>query len=484
MRVLIATPEASPFVKTGGLADVTGALLREFRGMGIDARLMLPLYSTIRDTFRLADTGMELAVPLGDRRYNSRIWSYGSDVYLIECNEFFERPELYGTPEGDYPDNAARFTFYCRAVLEACMAAGIRPDVIHCNDWQTALIPLYLKTLYNTDFFSRTATIMTIHNLGYQGLFDVSDFPLTGLGWEWFNPEGVEFYGKVNLLKAGLISSDIITTVSPTYAREILTDEYGFGLDGVLRKRSADLYGVLNGIDQGEWDPERDRSIPANYNPSDISGKELCRKALIDECSLKGNRDAPLIAFVGRLSAQKGLDILLESVGDIVSMGGRFIILGKGDEHFHRGVLGLAEKYDGGVYVRIGYDEAFARRIYAGGDIFLMPSRYEPCGLGQLIAMRYGTVPVARKTGGLVDTIIDYNPLKGDGTGFLFEDYKASALRECLRTALSVFVDKRRWKKMIISAMGMDFSWKNSALRYVELYEIAMKKKPALGRRV
>ncbi len=479
MKVLIATPEASPFVKTGGLADVTGALLREFRRMDIDAYLMLPLYSAIRDAFYLADTGMRLTVPVGDRRYNSRIWSYGSDVYLIECNEFFERPELYGTPEGDYPDNAARFTFYCRAVLEACMAVGIRPDVIHCNDWQTALMPLYVKTLYRTEFFSKTATIMTIHNLGYQGLFDVSDFPLTGLGWEWFNPEGVEFYGRVNLLKAGLIASDIITTVSPTYAREILTDEYGFGLDGVLRKRSSDLYGVINGIDYEEWDPGRDGSIPANYNLSDISGKALCRKALIDECSLKGNRDAPLIAFVGRLSAQKGLDILLESVGDIVSMGGRFIILGKGDEHFHKGVLGLAEKYDGSVYVKIGYDEAFARRIYAGSDIFLMPSRYEPCGLGQLIAMRYGTVPVARKTGGLADTIIDYNPLKGDGTGFLFEDYKASALRECLRTAFSVFVDKRRWRGMIISAMGMDFSWKNSALRYVELYDTAIKGKRA-----
>ncbi|GAB4414741.1 MAG: glycogen synthase GlgA [Thermodesulfovibrionales bacterium] len=477
MKILISTSEAIPFVKTGGLADVTGALLKEYRKMDVDAYLVLPLYSAIRDAYYLTDTGRRLTVPVGDRRYNSRIWSYGSEVYLIECNEFFERPELYGTPEGDYPDNAARFTFYCRAVLEACMAVGIRPDVIHCNDWQTGLIPLYLRTIYNTEFFSRTATIMTIHNLGYQGLFNVSDFPLTGLGWEWFNPEGVEFYGKVNLLKAGLIASDIITTVSPTYAREILTDEYGFGLDGVLRKRSSDLFGVINGIDNEEWNPARDRSIPANYNLSDISGKAICRKALIDECSLSKNKDAPLIALIGRLSSQKGLDILLESVDDIVSMGARLIVLGKGDEHYHRGILGAAERYKGRVYARVGYDEAFARRIYAGSDIFLMPSRYEPCGLGQLIAMRYGTIPVARKTGGLADTIIDYNPLKGDGTGFLFEDYKASALRECLRSALSVFVDKRRWKMMVTNAMKIDFSWESSAKRYMELYDIAIKKK-------
>jgi starch synthase len=362
------------------------------------------------------------------------------------------------------------------------MSAGLNPDVIHCNDWQTALIPLYRGTLYNNEFFSKTITVLTIHNLGYQGLFDASDLPFTGLNSEWFTPEGIEFYGKVNFLKGGLIAADILTTVSDTYAHEILTPEYGYGLDGVLRKRSSDLYGVLNGIDTEEWDPRKDTHIPAHYGLSDITGKEVCKRKLLQECSLDPSvGNAPLVAVVGRLSQQKGLDILIESVDDIISMGVGLVIFGKGDATLHAQVLGIAERHQGAAFVKIGYDESLAHRIYAGSDIFLMPSQYEPCGLGQLIAMKYGTIPVARKTGGLADTITDYDPVTDFGTGFLFEEYGAAYLKECMKRALCVFTEKKRWKQMIVRAMGMDFSWETSATKYVELFGRAVKAKRATG---
>lgn len=443
---------------------------------------MLPLYRSVRQRFDAADTGLKVTVPVGERLYSGRIFSHGPGAFFLECGDFFDRDDLYGTAEGDYPDNAARFIFFDRALLEACRILGLNPDVIHCNDWQTGLVPVYLKTLYGDEAFKRTATVITIHNLGYQGLFDASHFRLTGLPREWFNPEGIEFYGKMNFLKAGIIGADIITTVSDTYAREILTPEYGFGLEGVLRKRAAALYGVRNGIDTAEWDPENDGSIPARYGAPDLSGKSVCRKELIRECSLgPGDKDFPLVAMTGRLSAQKGVDIVLESAAEILSMGAKMIILGRGDSHFEKRVAALGEAYKGSVYVKIGYDEALAHRIYAGSDFLLMPSQYEPCGLSQLIAMRYGTIPVARRTGGLADTITDWEPLRGSGTGFLFKEYTASSLTGCLRRAFSVYVDKRRWKRIISDAMKKDFSWKNSAARYVGLYKEALEMKAASG---
>jgi starch synthase len=482
MKVLIATSEAVPFAKTGGLADVAGSLYREYgKTATFDAALVLPLYREVREKFALRDTGLHFTIPVGAKSYPCRVWLFEPSVYFLEGNEFFDRAELYGTAEGDYPDNAARFTFFNRAVLEACMALGLKPDVIHCNDWQTGLIPLYLKTVYRNEFFRETASVLTIHNLGYQGLFGAVDFPLTGLGSEWFNPAGVEFYGKVNFLKAGIIAADRITTVSRTYAREILTPEFGYGLDGVLRTRSRDLSGIVNGIDVEEWDPARDPAIPARYGPSDLKGKATCRKRLVEECSLRlGGSDAPLVALVGRLSTQKGLDLFIEVADEIVASGIGVIIFGKGDESLQEKVRGLGAKHAGAVYARIGYDESFAHRIYAGSDLFLMPSQYEPCGLGQMIAMRYGTVPVARKTGGLADTIVDHDALRGEGTGFLFEEYRPKAMRDCLKRALCVFVDRRRWTKMLVGAMKTDFSWEKSARQYIGLYHSASGMKGAL----
>lgn len=477
MKILIAASEAVPYAKTGGLADVTGALLKEYGSMKIDARLVLPLYRGIEKNFSLMDTGANIKVPLGDGYQRGRILKAGNSAYFLKCDEFFDREDLYGTPYGDYPDNAERFIFFSRGILEACKAVKFRPDVIHCNDWQTGLVPLYLKTVYRTDrFFDKTSAVLTVHNLGYQGVFPISTMPLTGLDWALFTPEGMEFYGKVNFLKAGLVSADLITTVSINYAKEILTREYGFGLDGVLRKRASVLKGIINGIDYKEWDPAKDELIFKNYSIKNIAGKEECKRQLLKECALP-SIDKPLACVVSRLSSQKGIDILVESIEGIISSNVNLIVFGKGDEIFHKKLTDAAKKYRGRAYIKLGFQNEFAHRIYAGSDIFLMPSRYEPCGLGQLIAMRYGTVPVARKTGGLADTVSDYDTLKEKGTGFLFSDYTPSAFLDCLKRAVCVYADKVKWKKLVANAMRTDFSWKSSAKKYIEYYRYAVKLK-------
>lgn len=482
MNILLASSEAEPYVKTGGLADVVGALMKEYMRDHRTVCCILPLYRKIREGKTiLRDTGITIEVPLGSGRIEGRIFDDGNATYFIACDAFYDRPELYGTPDGDYPDNASRFIFFSRGILEACKALKFKPDIIHCNDWQTGLVPLYLKTLYGTDtFFKKTATLLTIHNLGYQGLFPSSQMPLTGLSRELFTPRGVEFYGQVNCLKAGIISADIINTVSHTYAKEILTLEFGFGLDGVLRERVRDLYSVLNGIDPETWDPSKDTLIPAHYSSDDLSGKVSCKNELMN--SLFGHvraesKRAPLIGMVGRLSTQKGLSLVLQSIGDLVSSGVALAILGKGEDMYHKTLLRMARKYKGTVSVTIDFKEARAHQIYAGSDFFLMPSRYEPCGLGQLIAMRYGCVPIARKTGGLSDTIHDYEPLTSRGTGFLFSDYTPSTMHDAVKRALCVYTDSKKMHTMIKNCMTADFTWMNSAKKYIELYKVAAKRK-------
>lgn len=479
MKILIASPEAIPYVKTGGLADVAGSLCKEFRKMRKDVHIVLPLYKKIKDSgLSLKDTGITIKVPVGDRSAEGRIFSDQAENYFIGCDKFFNRQELYGTPEGDYGDNAARFVFFSRGILETCKALKFKPDIIHCNDWQTGLVPLYLKTIYKNDkIFKKTATVLTIHNIGYQGHFPASELPVTNLGWEVFNPEGIEFYGKVNFLKAGIISANVLTTVSSTYSREILTAEYSFGLDGVLGTREKDLYGVVNGIDFEEWNPSRDAYLPVNYSHKDISGKKICKRELLKALFNISDERMPLIGMVGRLSEQKGLNLVMQSIPELLSFGAKLAILGKGDERFQRSFLEMAEKHKGMISVTIGFDDPFAHRIYAGSDFFLMPSKYEPCGLGQLISMRYGCIPVARKTGGLVDTVQDYEPLNSRGTGFLFTDYTPSALLDAIKRAFCVYTDPDKMNKMVIDGMNMDFSWRRSAERYIELYGDALKKR-------
>ncbi len=480
MKILIASSEAVPYIKTGGLADVAGALLKELRKKNETAFLVLPLYAVIKSKHKLHDTGKSILVRMGKRAYKGMIFASSKDenpeAYFIECDELYDRPELYGTSEGDYADNAIRFIFFSKAVLEVCLAMRVKPDVIHCNDWQTALVPLYLKTLYKSSgYFAKTVSLFTVHNLGYQGVFDAPTLSYTGLGREYFVPERLEFYGKLNLMKAGLLYADIINTVSNTYAREIQQAEYGFGLDGVIRKRASELYGIINGIDYEEFDPARDTFLPCKYGDDDPKGKARCRKALFQEAAFD-RETLPIAAIVSRLSSQKGIDLVLDSLEALIAMGLNLIVLGKGEDGYERLLKKASEALKGRIYVRIGFEESLARRIYAGSDFFLMPSQYEPCGLGQLIAMKYGTVPIARKTGGLADTIQDYDHITHTGTGFLFHDFTPYALQDAVKRAICVFTDKANMKKMACKVMKNNFSWSRSTDKYVELYMLARKR--------
>ncbi|PKL52047.1 MAG: glycogen synthase GlgA [Nitrospira bacterium HGW-Nitrospira-1] len=480
MKILMASSEAVPYIKTGGLADVAGTLLKELRSKNEKASLVLPLYAAIKNKYKLHATGKAILVKMGDVTYRGSIFASSKEdnpeAYFIECDELYGRTELYGTSAGDYPDNAIRFIFFSRAVLELCLAMRIKPDVIHCNDWQTALIPLYLKTIYKDNtHFAKTATLFTVHNLGYQGIFDAATLLYTGLGREYFTPERLEFYGKLNLMKAGLLYADLINTVSNTYAQEIQQPEYGFGLDGIMKKRAEDLYGVINGIDYGQWDPAMDTLIPSQYGASDLKGKERCRRQLCQEASFH-KKTLPVAAIISRLSSQKGVDLVLSSLEALIAAGLNLIVLGKGEAEYERLFKGAAESYKGRIFAHIGFDEKLARLIYAGSDFFLMPSQYEPCGLGQLIAMKYGTVPIARKTGGLADTIQDYDHMTRTGTGFLFSGYSPYALQDAVKRAICVFTDKPNMKKMVADVMKKDFPWSRSTDTYLKLYKRAGKR--------
>ncbi len=480
MRVLFAASEVAPFAKTGGLADVAGSLPRALAGLGHDVRVVLPRYGRIdRKRFGLRRAA-SFQVPLGSWRERCDVLEgrLGKNVsaYFVQKDIFFDRPELYGTQFGDYPDNAERFIFFSRALPELCRALRFRPDVIHCNDWQTGLVPVYLKTVYRSDAsFQRCAAVFTIHNLGYQGVFPPSDLPLTGLGSGVFTPAGIEYWGSMNFLKAGIVYADAITTVSSTYSREIQTPEEGRGLDGVLRSRAEDLSGIVNGIDPAEWDPAADPAIARPYSAADPAGKAVCRKALLRELGLP-EAGGPVIGMVTRLSDQKGLDIFVNAMAEIMELGVRLIVQGSGDERYHRLLEGLSLTYADRMRVLLRYDELLARRIYAGADIFLMPSHYEPCGLGQMHALRYGAVPVVRRTGGLADTVQDHDARTGAGTGFLFDDYTPAALAACVARAIRLYADRRAWSRLQQAGMRTDFSWDRSAREYEKVYRNVARK--------
>lgn len=469
MRVAIVTSEAIPYSKTGGLADVTGTLYKEYKRLGIDVYLFLPLYKKTYIEFRehIEDTRIQIDVPVGGVLRKCTLYTLSGDkkVYFLGNNDFFWRDELYATSIGDYADNDERFIFFSRGVIEALKRLNLDMDIIHCNDWQTALIPLYIKTIYKGDsIFSKTKSVLTIHNLGYQGIFPPDVLQKAGLGWQLFHMDGVEFYGKINFLKAGIISADIITTVSMTYAKEMLNSELGFGLNGILRKRQKDLVGILNGIDYEEWDPSKDRYLPYNFNKEDLSGKYECKAILLKKCNLEDDPRRPVLSFIGRLSEQKGIDLLVEAIPHIINRGANIIIVGKGEEKYKSLIDKGKEKYHSRLFFYSEFDESFAHIVYAGSDIFMMPSKYEPCGLGQMIAMRYGTIPIARKTGGLADTIED------GVTGFLFEHYSSKAFIDKIREAIDFYDDEIHWRRLIKNAMSMDFSWNKSAKRYMEIY--------------
>lgn len=454
LKVLFASSEVVPFAKTGGLADVAGSLPLALEEPGVDIRVVMPKYSSVKA-----------------RQDEGRI---GRDikVYFIKNDDYFKRRELYGDKFGDYKDNLERFSFFSKAALERCKKEAFAPDIIHCNDWQTALIPVYLNTIYKYDepLFSKTKTLFTIHNMAYQGVFPKEEYPKLGLDWSLFSIEYFEFYDKINLMKAGLVYSDAISTVSPTYAKEILTKEFGCGLEGVLRQRADSVNGILNGIDYRIWNPENDPKIFKTYSVRSIEDKYVNKELLQKEAHLKIDRDIPMIGIISRLADQKGLDLLAKIIGPLLNMKVQFILLGTGEHKYHLLFDKMARTHARNASINLKFDAILAEKIYAGCDLFLMPSRYEPCGLGQMISFKYGTIPVARQTGGLKDSVREFDPQTGEGEGFTFTAYKAEDLFAAIKKALSVYKDKESWGKLVRHVMGLDFSWTASAREYLKLY--------------
>ncbi|MBI4115752.1 MAG: glycogen synthase GlgA [Candidatus Omnitrophica bacterium] len=483
MRIVFVSPEMVPFAKTGGLADVTGTLPKEIQVLGQEVICFVPKYKKVDvNRWSLKEVIDRLQIPVGSEAETGRVFRFddpsGVKVYFIDQPEYFSRDELYGTPLGDYPDNDRRFVFFQRGVLEALKKLNLKPDVIHCHDWQAGLTSTYLKTLYSNDpFFAKTKSIFTIHNLAYQGNFPPDSLPVTGLSWDEFKLERLEFYGKVSFLKGGLVYSDELTTVSPRYAQEIQTKEFGCGMEGVLQTRRNDLVGIVNGIDLEEWNPEKDPDIAANFSARKLEGKAACKATLQKENRFKVDPQIPLLGIVTRLADQKGLDILAPAIDALMKRGVQMVLLGTGDEKYHQLLRDLNKKYSHQLGAHILFDAKMAKRIYAGSDIFLMPSRFEPCGLGQLISFRFGTVPLVRETGGLADTVIDFDPRSGEGNGFVFKEYETKTLLGTLDRALVVYEDPKLWAKVVKNGMKADFSWRASARKYIELYE-RVKRKP------
>ncbi|MFQ5596764.1 MAG: glycogen synthase GlgA [Nitrospiria bacterium] len=477
--IVFAAAEALPFAKTGGLADVVGALSAALVQKGASITVFLPLYSQIdQHRFLLKDTEKEISIPISDRKEQGRLYtSYHDGVHyvFIAHDRYFNRPGFYGTGEGDYFDNAERYLFFSRGVIEGANALGLQPDVFHCHDWHSALIPLYLKTVY-ADIFPHIPTVLTVHNLGYQGIFWHYDWHLLKLPWDYFNDQHLEFFGKINFLKGGLLYADLLTTVSTTYAREIQNPENGFGLDGVFRMRKEDLHGIINGIDTVEWDPSHDPHIAAHYTANIVSGKYNCKAALQKELGFPVKKNIPLLGMISRLADQKGIDLVAGVFNKIMKYPLQIVILGAGEKKHEIMLREISERYPDQAVVKIAYDPALAHRIEAGADIFLMPSRYEPCGLNQMMSLRYGTVPIVRATGGLHDTVSVYNWKTGKGNGFKFKSATDRAFMRQIKKALSLYKDKKHWLALMKNGMEGDYSWKASADTYFRLFETIIER--------
>jgi starch synthase len=476
MHVAFAASECVPFSKTGGLADVAGALPRALAAMGQRVSVFLPKYRQTK-LEKARCVVRSITVPFDDRYRFCSILDGGVQdnvqYYFIDYPPFFDREGLYGTALGDYHDNAERFALFCRAVIEGSKILGV-PDIFHCHDWQSALIPVLLSSLYSDDpAYRNLATVFTIHNIGYQGLFPPDTLPLLMLPWDLFTIAQLEFYGKVNLLKGALIYSDFITTVSRKYAQEIQTAEYGFGLEGVLHSRSNSIMGILNGVDYEQWNPEKDPYIAEHYSADCLEKKAACKRDLLTQFGAAADTDLPVIGIVSRFAAQKGFDLISNIADRLAHENLILAILGSGDKPYVEMFRRLNRQFPKKFLLKIAYDEELAHKIEAGSDMFLMPSRYEPCGLNQIYSLRYGTVPIGRATGGLDDTIEPWDPVTGKGTGFKFYDYSGEALLETIRAALGVYKDQRAWQKLMRNGMSRDFSWTASAREYVKVYEKA-----------
>lgn len=471
MKILFAVSECVPFIKSGGLADVAGALPKELQRLGVDVRVMLPKYQLIPDEYKKKMTKIaEFIVPVGWRNQYCGIEELeyeGVTYYFIDNEYYFKRSQMYG----DY-DEGEQFAYFNRAILESIKKIEFYPDVIHCHDWHTGMVPFLLNEQYRQiEGFESIRTVFTIHNLQFQGIFPsgiIED--LFGLDHSYFNTEQLEFHGNVSFMKAALISADKITTVSPTYMNEIQTAYFGEKLDGVLRERSADLVGILNGIDNDLYNPENDSALIAPYGPQDYIARQKNKRELQRMFELPEDNETPLIAMVTRLTKQKGLELVRGVFHEIMATGAQLIVLGTGDREFEYFFDQMSAQYQNQCKVFIGFDESMAHKVYAGADLFLMPSKFEPCGLSQLIALRYGSIPIVRETGGLNDTVKSYNLETGEGNGFTFTNFNAHDMLFTINRALEVYKDSTEWNKLVESVMQMDFSWAQSAKIYQQLY--------------
>ncbi len=477
LRVCQIAAEVTPFAKTGGLGDVVAGLSRALGDKGHDVRVFLPFYAPVAELdfpFVEVDFLKDLDLALGERKFRysvltTRLPGCAVDVYFVHCPALFHQNRIYS---GDW-DEYLRFGLLTRAALECCQRMGFAPQIVHVHDWHTALAPLYLRSVYDWDrLFASTRTVLTLHNLGFQGIFGRA--AIRELGFAELTrqlPQDDLAGGKMSFLKTGILHADALTTVSRTYAHEIQTREHGFGLDAMLRARADHLVGIVNGVDYGEWDPEHDPRLPHHYSSDDLSGKEEMRRALLDKVGLPATPRAPVIGLVSRLTGQKGIDLLFDVLPDFLSQRDlRCVVLGSGESRYESFFSWLQSSHPGKAWTFRGYSEELAHWIEAGADLFLMPSRYEPCGLNQMYSLRYGTVPVVRRTGGLADTVEPWNPVARTGTGFLFDHFTPEGLRWALDTALSTWRDHAAWRQLMRNGMAQDFAWSRQLAAYEELY--------------
>ena len=484
LSVLMVASEAQPYAKTGGLGDVTGALAGALARLGHTVTLVMPRYRVVD---AVGPAGRRLALTMGGRAFDvglvEVVHGPRERVVLVECGELYDREGLYGADGLDHPDNAVRFGLLSRAALEYAVGLESPPSIVHAHDWQTGLVPVLLRTRYSADpVWQRVPSLFTIHNLAYQGVFPAETLSALDLGSELLSIDGLEFWNQVSFMKGGINFADAVTTVSAGYAREILTPEYGEGLEGLLVHRQQRLTGILNGIDTDTWNPRTDRYLPAPFSAADLGGKRVAKRAVLARYGLPDDAAAmarPLIGMVSRLVAQKGLDLVWEGRGALAALDAAFVILGSGERRYEEMWRDLAAAHPTRIGVRIGFDEGLAHLIEGGADLFLMPSRFEPCGLNQMYSMRYGTVPVVRATGGLDDTVRTFDPDTGAGTGFTFHEYRASAMLAALEATLALYARPARWRALQQAGMRQDFSWDASAATYVQEYRTVIG-----GRRV
>lgn len=478
-NILFCAAEVFPFAKVGGLADVAGALPHALALLGHNIYVVMPFYKKAEEVCAKQNIKLHYAgkckIPMNGHEEEARIFTapwHSYTMVFISHPGYFSRDDVYG-----FHDDLYRFIFFCRAALEAAKVADFKPDLVHAHDWHAALLPVFLKTLYKYDsFFSLTASMFTIHNLAYQGVFDVSALKIMGLGWEEFTMDKLEFYGRVNMLKGGIVYGGAVSTVSEKYMEEIQTTEYGEKLDGLLYLLKHKLHGITNGIDRDVWDAAKDKLIAKTFTEKTLAGKKICKAALQKECGFPQTK-APLFSMVTRLADQKGLDILAPIMEDFLKNDVQFVVLGTGGKNYEELFQKLSEKYPSKVKSFLKFDDALSHRIYAGSDFFAMPSRFEPCGLGQLIAMRYGTIPVVRKTGGLSDTVHDFSENKKTGNGVVFETYAKGALLDTLLRSISLYKDEISFKELVLNALRTDSSWENSARKYLQIYETITEEK-------